>query len=399
MRLPRLPLVTALTLLFFFAYITGIRLAYSLFYALVLLFVVSYLWSRLAADNLVVERQSPEGQYEVGDRFEEHFTIENRSWIPVPLIELTDFSNLPGYNPGRVFSLKSRRSRRWTSRGAFKQRGLFTFGPIELRYGDPFGLFARTLRVTSSRSVVVYPVVRPVGSLDALAPSTAGDEQLRGRVLDIPPNATTIREYVPTDSVKRIHWASSARLGRLMSRSFETREGGDAWIVLDLQASVHAGEAPESTLEYAMSLAASITDASLRRGSAIGLVSNDSRLSVIEAARGDQQRKKLFEHFTLAQADGTVALATLLTSQRHQWRHRGGLIVITPSADEHWPQALLDLGERGHRSLVVYLDPRGFGGSQPTLATAGRWRQALNWWIVRGADDLDATGERRLATG
>jgi uncharacterized protein (DUF58 family) len=399
MRLPRLPLVTALALLFFFAYITGIRLAYSLLYALVLLFVISYLWSRLAADNLVVERSSPEGQYQVGDHFEEHFTIENRSWIPMPLIELTDFSNIPGYNPGRVFSLKGRRTRRWTSRGQFKQRGLFTFGPIELRHGDPFGLFARTLRVAGSRSVVVYPVVRPLGALDALAASTVGDEQLRGRVLDIPPNATTIREYVPTDSVKRIHWASSARLGRLMSRSFETREGGDAWIVLDLQALVHVGEAPESTLEYAMSLAASITDAALRRGSAIGLVSNDSRLSVIEAARGDQQRKKLFEHFTLAQADGTVPLATLLTSQRHQWRHRGGLIVITPSADEHWPEALLDLGVRGHRSLVIYLDPRGFGGSQPSLATAGRWRQALNWWIVRGADDLAAAGERRLAAG
>jgi uncharacterized protein (DUF58 family) len=397
MRLPRLPLVTALALLFFFAYITGIRLAYSLLYALILLFLVSYLWSRLAADNLVVERTSPEGQYQVGDRFEEHFTIENRSWIPVPLIELTDFSNLPGYNPGRVFSLKSRRTRRWTTRGQFKQRGLFTFGPIELRYGDPFGLFARTLRIAGSRSVVVYPVVRPVGALDALAPSTAGNEQLRGRVLDIPPNATTIREYVPTDSVKRIHWASSARLGRLMSRSFETREGGDAWIVLDLQSSVHVGEPPESTLEYAMSLAASITDAGLRRGGAIGLVTNDSRLSMIEAARGDQQRNKLFEHFTLAQADGTVPLATLLTSQRHQWRHRGGLIVITPSSDERWPAALLDLGIRGHRSLIVYLDPRGFGGTQPSLASVGRWRQALNWWIVRGADDLDSTGERPLA--
>jgi uncharacterized protein (DUF58 family) len=397
MRLPRLPLVTALALLFFFAYITGIRLAYSLLYALILLFLVSYLWSRLAADNLVVERTSPEGQYQVGDRFEEHFTIENRSWIPVPLIELTDFSNLPGYNPGRVFSLKSRRTRRWTTRGQFKQRGLFTFGPIELRYGDPFGLFARTLRIAGSRSVVVYPVVRPVGALDALAPSTAGNEQLRGRVLDIPPNATTIREYVPTDSVKRIHWASSARLGRLMSRSFETREGGDAWIVLDLQSSVHVGEAPESTLEYAMSLAASITDAGLRRGGAIGLVTNDSRLSTIEAARGDQQRNKLFEHFTLAQADGTVPLATLLTSQRHQWRHRGGLIVITPSSDERWPAALLDLGIRGHRSLIVYLDPRGFGGTEPSLASVGRWRQALNWWIVRGADDLDTTGERPLA--
>src|SRR5437773_2657233 len=313
MRLPRLPLVTALTLLFFFAYVTGVRLAYSLLYALILLFVVSYLWSRLAADNLVVERASPEGQFQVGDAFEESFVIQNRSWIPVPLIELTDFSNLPGYNPGRVFSLKGRRARRWTSRGRFKQRGLFTFGPVELRYGDPFGLFTRTLRVAGSQAVVVYPVVRPVGGLDALAPSTAGDEQLRGRVLDIPPNATTIREYVPTDSVKRIHWASSARLGRLMSRSFETREGGDAWIVLDLQASVHAGEAPESTLEYAMSLAASIADAALRRGSAIGLVSNDSRLSCIEAARGDQQQTKTFQHVPRGQADCTVSLVNLGT--------------------------------------------------------------------------------------
>ena len=81
---------------------------------LVLLFVVSYLWSRLTSDNLEVDRSSPEGQYQVGDTFEEHFTIQNRSWIPVPLIELTDFSNLPGYNPGRVFSLKGRRTRRWT---------------------------------------------------------------------------------------------------------------------------------------------------------------------------------------------------------------------------------------------------------------------------------------------
>lgn len=399
MRLPRLPLITALALLLFFAYITGIRLAYSLLYALILLFAVSYLWSRLAADNLEVRRTSPEGQYQVGDEFGEQFSIQNRSWIPIPLIELTDDSNLPGYTAGRVFSLKGRRTRRWTSRGRFKHRGLFTFGPMELHYGDPFGLFPRTLRIPGTRSVVVYPVIRPIGSLEALAPSTAGDEQLRGRVIDIPPNATTIREYVPTDSVKRIHWASSARLGRLMSRSFETREGGDAWIVLDLQARVHAGEAPDSTLEYAMSMAASLTDAALRRGSAIGLVTNDSAFTVVEAARGDQQRNKLFEYFTLAQADGTVSLANLLTSQRQEWHHRGGLIVITPSGDERWIEALLDLGVRGHRSLVVYLDASGFGGNQPKLAAAGRWRQALNWWMVEGPDEFIQAREAERAAG
>ncbi|TMF55285.1 MAG: hypothetical protein E6I22_08065, partial [Chloroflexi bacterium] len=69
--MPRLPLVTALALLLFFAYITAIPLAFKLFYALVLLLVMSYLWSRLLRNALVVKRTSPEGQFQVGDEFEE----------------------------------------------------------------------------------------------------------------------------------------------------------------------------------------------------------------------------------------------------------------------------------------------------------------------------------------
>src|SRR5260370_36557336 len=88
---------------------------------------------------------------------------------------------------------------------------------------------------------------------------------------------------------------------------------------------------------------------------------------MIEAARGDQQRNKLFEYFTLAQADGTGPLATLLSSQRHQWRHRGGLIVITPSADRRWPGALLDLGIRGHRSPIASLRPPAVGVRRPCV--------------------------------
>jgi uncharacterized protein (DUF58 family) len=287
--------------------------------------------------------------------------------------------------------------RRWTSRGKFKQRGLFTFGPVELRYGDPFGLFPRTMRVKGTRSVVVYPVIRPVGYLEALAPSAAGEEHIRGRVLDLPPNVTTIREHIPTDSVKRIHWPSSARLGRLMSRSFETREGGDAWIVLDLQKGVHVGNGPESTLEYGVSLAASLADAALRRGGAVGLISNDSLSTVIESGRGDQQRNRLFEHLTLAQADGTISLASLLESQRPELRARGGLVIVTPSTDQEWVKALLDLGIRGLKSLVVYLDPRGFGGKD-SLVIAPRWRQALNWWVVQGAEDMERSGEQKVAS-
>src|SRR5207245_10764089 len=140
----------------------------------------------------------------------------------------------------------------------------------------------------------------------------------------------------------------------------ETRECGDAWIVLDLDRTVHAGEAPESTLEYGVSLAASIADAGLRRGAAIGLLANDHALSLLDAARGDQQRKKLLEFFTLAAADGDLPLATMLAAHGHRCRRGGGLVVVTASSDRQSVEAVLDVGVRGQRSLVVYLDPQAF---------------------------------------
>ena len=86
----------------------------------------------------------------------------------------------------------------------------------------------------------------------------------------------------------------------------------------------------------------------------------------------------------------------MLESQRPQLRARGGLVIVTPSANQEWVEALLDLGVRGMKSLVVYLDPRGFGGKE-SLVIAPRWRQALNWWVVQGPEDLEAVGERKVA--
>jgi len=135
----------------------------------------------------------------------------------------------------------------------------------------------------------------------------------------------------------------------------------------------------------------------LRRGAAVGLLANDQALSLLDAARGDQQRKKLLEFFTLADADGETPLATLLAAHGHRWRRGGGLVVVTPSADPRWVEALLDLGVRGQRSLAVYLDPQAFHGTQPALTIASRWRQTLAWWMVRPSEPLDTEEERTVA--
>ncbi len=61
---------------------------------------------------------------------------------------------------------------------------------------------------------------------------------IRQRSADVTPHAAGVREYVPGDPMKRIHWPSTAHKGRLMVKEFEQDPQADIWIFLDAQQEV-----------------------------------------------------------------------------------------------------------------------------------------------------------------
>jgi uncharacterized protein (DUF58 family) len=394
----RVPLIACIAVLAFFAGITGVRLAYTLAYVLVLLLVVAFFWSRSLARRIRVTRESPKGTYMMGEAFEETFTVRNTSGLRLPYCEVRDRSELAGYAPGRAFSLAAGGTVSWTARGQFAWRGRHRFGPLEARLGDPFGLFPRRIRVAPASEVIVYPAIHP---LQAMTPQWIGSgpgDVRRGRPVDVAPEVSSIREYAHTDGLSRIHWTSSARTGRLMSRVFDTGQSADLLVVLDLQRGVHAGSGQESSLEYAVSIAASVCHGAIRRGQAVGLVTNDRAGSAFGAGRGDTQRLRILDYLALADDDGSLALADVIRRYGEGWRGRGGMVVITPNRDQAWVEALVDTSVRGQRHLCVFVEPTSFGASGSALRVPAAWRLALDWWVVRRGDVLGA-GDRADAAG
>lgn len=394
----RAPLLGIVAVLSFFAGLTGVRLAYSLAYALVLLLVIAWIWSRLVARRLDVHRDAPSGERMAGEEFAETFTVRNRSILPLPYCEIHDGTGLPGYAPGRACALNPGGSVSWTARGVFNRRGVVRFGPLEALVGDPFGLFPRRVSVGAPGEVVVYPAIHSVESV--LAPlwlgAGAGDAR-RGRAVDVPPETSTVREYDAADGLSRIHWPSTARAGRLMSRVYDSRLSSDVLVLLDLRRGVHAGEPPESSLEYAVSLAASICHAGIARGQAVGLVTNDREHTAIGAGRGETQRLRLLRYLATAADHGRTPLAELIGLHADRWRGRGGLIVITADRDPGWVEKLVEAGNRGQRHLCVFVDPTSFGAPGTSLRVSAAWRLALDWWIVRRGDVLSDSPARRVA--
>src|SRR5437870_1346357 len=138
----RVILGISLAVLLLFAYLTAIRPAFALTYALLLLFVLTMLWPRQVVRGLMIRRHLDAGTPTVGESFQETFEVSKPGWVPAPWVEVTDLSRIPDYQPGRVVSL-GRDPVTWSARGTYRHRGWVTFGPTQVKVSEPFGLFSR----------------------------------------------------------------------------------------------------------------------------------------------------------------------------------------------------------------------------------------------------------------
>jgi uncharacterized protein (DUF58 family) len=381
----KVALAAALGLLLFFTYLTSIRQAYAFTYGLCLLFVLASIWPRLAIRGVRVTRKVDPGSPTVGETFEETFEVRRKGWVPAPWVEVRDLSQVSDYQPGRVISLGSELVR-WKARGVYRRRGWMALGPTSLKVREPFGLFESEMKISQRTSILVYPRVRPVPDLVTPSSQQVGSTTASGAWSDYPPETGGVRDYATGDSFGRIHWLLSAKYQRLMSKTFEQPLTTDLWILLDLDRAVHFGEDEESTLEYGVSLAASLSAQVHSRGRQVGLIANDSRGTVLEPHRAVRQDRLILDYLAVCQADGRTPLTQTLAWDRIRRLPRRAIAVITPSADPSWVRLLQAV--RGKRStlIVFYLDGASFGG--PDQNVSFDLGQDVDLYVVRRGDDF-----------
>src|SRR5207245_9908545 len=150
--------------------------------------------------------------------------------------------------------------------------------------------------------------VRPMPELMTWSVHQIGSSPSFGAWADYPPETGGVRDYTPGDSFGRIHWALSAHHNRLMSKTFEQPLTTDIWILLDLDRKVHYGQGEESTVEYAVSLAASMTAQVTSRGREVGLIANDARGTFLQPHRAIKQGRLILDYLAIAQAAGSTSL-------------------------------------------------------------------------------------------
>ena len=138
----------------------------------------------------------------------------------------------------------------------YAARGEYQLGPVEVVLTDALGLVCRRVTVDATDDVLVYPAVYRMGGRDAFG-RTLGTRSEDRQAFD------RLREYVPGDSLRDVHWKSSAKRDEMLVREYADHRGDESLLIV--------GEADDGAGDAMATAVATIAVAALESGRVVEL--------------------------------------------------------------------------------------------------------------------------------
>ncbi|NAZ88176.1 DUF58 domain-containing protein, partial [Kineococcus indalonis] len=239
-------------------------------------------------------------------------------------------------------------------------RGSYRLGPVTVRARDPFALVVASRPTGPVATLDVLPRVHRLADL-SLGDLGGARGSSAGAAATTSPDDASIRAYRVGDDLRRVHWRSTARRGEVMVRSDEHPGRPDVVLLLDDRARAHHGRGAASSLEWAVSAAAS---------AAVHLHERHHRVRLLHGGRLEQVRG----------TDEASALRSLLQT----------LARLQPGPEDGLARSLAALGRAESTLLVAVLgevdeaDVQPLTSARPLGAPALAVLQRTRLW-ERGA--------------
>jgi len=335
-----------------------------IFYSGLALLLIAYVWSRASLVGVGLSRTLDTDRVFAGSEVVERFRAVNRSRIPKTWITFHDRSTLPGHATSTAISIGGRSEATWVNRTRADRRGRYRLGPVELRSGDPFGLFSQRKSLDLTHELLVYPRLVPLPGPSRSGGELSGGTRVKPGRSSSSPVVRSLRQYVVGDPMNQIAWRSSARHGSLLVKELEPDPVTDEWILLDLApVEPRYGRA---AVEYAVSLAASFALEWLDAARDVGLLVNRAIPAVVDADAGDRQRLRILETLAVVEPYGEANPASLIARFASRFSRSTSLVVISTGRGDELVTPLQHLAQRGVPMLVFAV-----GSPETNLAGVG----------------------------
>jgi uncharacterized protein (DUF58 family) len=361
---------------------------------LVLAVIAAVAWVRLTAKPIGLHRRFQGGDHVAGDDIPVDVRLEVGGRLVPRQLTITEHVERLGERDVTL----TRQGRVLRGRYVLESvpRGRYPISDARVAIEDPFALERREVALEAPDALLVYP---RLVELDVLFSESGSRMQEGRRLLMRRPSGFdlhSVREYQQGESLRRVHWPSTAKRGQLMVKDLEDSPRDEARVVLDADAAFDVGVPPDSSFETAVAAAGSILRAHAGRGRRAGLVVNglEARYQPVHTLDGDWGLA--LELLASALPDGRNAVSSLLVDGSGPTSKALELCVVTSAVSARLGDRLLQRAVMRRGTSLVYVDPASFGSARAETPAEARVQLArlghagIPVCVLRRGDDLAA---------
>ena len=346
-------------------------------------------WPRFAFRRLTYSRRLERRRAFIGDVVDYHITVDNDKLLPMIWLDISDAFPL-GLHTGGTYrrgvgaeaeldhrittSLLPYQRVTWRYRIRCRARGYHRIGPARLRSGDMFGITAAEEHVTAVDYLLVYPRIVDLRRMMNLWERPLGVSRGSRLIQDDPSRFVGLRDYQPSDPLKRIDWKATARHGKLESRIFEPAATRYMLIALNARTGDAAWQGSNRRLfERAVTVAASVAEYAQREDYTFGLVSNavasySSKWMSVPPGSGSLQLEATLQSLAMAGPFWVAELSAVLRAETESLASGATVALVTALLSRGVIQEAEEIRRRGHRVIVFYAgdgEPRAMAAELP----------------------------------
>jgi uncharacterized protein (DUF58 family) len=334
---------------------------------------------------LEIARDVRPSRVPVGASCRVEVAIRNRAVRQAPVLTVTDPVGDGQRARLRLAPLRVGDTRVMRYRLPLHRRGIVTIGPLSVEASDPFDLARRRTETASTIEVIVLPRVVTLVPI----PAAPGDEPDSGphhlrTLATAQEEFSSLREYQPGDDVRKVHWPSTARLGRPIVRHYDEPWQRRTTVVLDVRRGGH----DDASFERAVCAAASVLDLCTSRDELVRLVTTGGQDTGFISH--DRELDAAMDLLAALQVSGSGSLTGTLRTLIVR-RVGGSLVTCTGALPDSERSVLATMGSRFGLHLAVSCGTHGPGSTMESRDTqvvlfdrddalADRWRDAVARW-------------------
>jgi uncharacterized protein (DUF58 family) len=368
------------------AWLFGAKVLYPAATGLVLAPLAARAWVRLASGPITLGRKTGRGSHLEGEDVWVTLEAVPKAVVPPPSIAV--WERLAKLGERETPLRRDGRAHRGTYVLERVPRGRYAVEAAHAAIEDPFGLARAEVELGGGGSLLVYPRLVELPGLFSESGTNAQDGRRlllrRPSGFDLP----SVRAYERGESLRKVHWRTTARRGQLMVKELEDAPRDEIAIVLDADAGAVVGE----SFEVQVRAAGSILRTHASRGRRSVLALNSARPASIRVSSLEGDWYAALAALAAVEADATRPVVELIAREGGPAARALEVIVVTARLSPALATKLAQRAIGTYGVSLVWVDSASFAG-RPTKAEPELLRlqgAGVPIAVVRAGDDLRA---------